>query len=166
MSLIFLDFDGVCHPASVFLKDGQPVLHGQGELFMWAPLLAQALDPYPDIQIVLSTTWQHVLGLEKARACLPSSLRSRVVGTTSDTIQDTSPYSTQASVLSKWHAMTRYQQILQYVQSMAVENWLAIDDDTMGWASEHLDHLIETNPALGLSDPDVVEQLRKALVNP
>ncbi len=66
--ILFLDFDGVLHPDGVYLVKGRPVLRAEGALFMWAPLLADALKNYPAVQIVLSTGWAHDLRFARAPA--------------------------------------------------------------------------------------------------
>ena len=44
--ILFLDFDGVLHPDEAYLVKGRPVLRAEGALFMWTPLLADALKNY------------------------------------------------------------------------------------------------------------------------
>jgi hypothetical protein len=45
--ILFLDFDGVLHPDAVYLERGRPVLRADGELFMWAHHLVDALASAP-----------------------------------------------------------------------------------------------------------------------
>ena len=79
--ILFLDYDGVLHPDDVYLERGRPVLHATGQqLFMWAPLLQDALTDHPDVRIVLSTSWARELRFTRARDKLPQGLRSRVIG--------------------------------------------------------------------------------------
>ncbi len=47
--VLFLDFDGVLHPDQAYLVKGRPVLRAEGALFMWAPLLVDALKNYPGV---------------------------------------------------------------------------------------------------------------------
>lgn len=56
--ILFLDFDGVLHPDAAFLVKGRPTLKAEGQLFMWAPLLVDVLADFPEVQIVLSTSWR------------------------------------------------------------------------------------------------------------
>lgn len=52
-------------------------------MFEHAPLLVALLAPYPDMRIVLSTSWVRVLGsMRKVARRLPPVLRARVVGAT------------------------------------------------------------------------------------
>ena len=163
--ILFVDYDGVFHPARVFLKDGKPELASDGGevLFMWTPLLESALASHPDIQIVLSTSWVHVLGFDTARNRLSDALRKRVTGATWHAAMDSSPYASQSSALSHWDRMTRYEQIALYVARAGVERWLAIDDDIEGWKDQHLSNLVQTHPDRGLSDEAVLLHLEKAL---
>ena len=161
--IAFLDFDGVLHPAFVYLKDGKPSLSADGELFMWAPLLVEALAPYPEIRIVLSTSWVHVIGYDDSRNALPESLRQRVIGATWHAALDSSPYASQTDTLLGWNQMTRYEQISLYANRVGVNHWLAIDDDHYGWKSEDKGRLIQTDPELGISEIVVFERFKKAL---
>lgn len=65
--ILFLDFDGVLHPDAAYLYGKTPRLNADGELFMWANLLVDALADQPDVQIVLSTSWVRLLSFKRAR---------------------------------------------------------------------------------------------------
>lgn len=160
---LMLDYDGCLHPAFIALENNHPVLKGEGRLFMWAPHLIEALAPYPDVKIVLSTSWVHVIGFERARNYLPEALRKRVIGATWFAAMDSSPYASQTSALHGWSHMTRYEQISLYLRRAEIEHWLAIDDDHIGWKPEERNRLIQTDPELGLSEIEVFERLKKAL---
>ena len=65
MVIIYLDFDGVLHHYDVYLDhSNRAVLRGMGALFEYASRLESILTPYPDIKIVLSTSWVRVKGLQ------------------------------------------------------------------------------------------------------
>lgn len=72
----FLDFDGVLHPDAVFMTRKGPILRAEGALFMWAGLLADVLHDFPQVQVVLSTSWVRYLGFSRARSYLPDPLKS------------------------------------------------------------------------------------------
>ncbi len=55
--VLYLDYDGVLHNDSVYRVRGQGIVIRDGVLFEWAHYLVEALRPYPDIRIVLSTSW-------------------------------------------------------------------------------------------------------------
>lgn len=79
--ILFLDFDGVLHPDAVYLRlNGQVELRAEGALFMWAVRLAAALQSYPEVRIVLSTSWVRHLGFSRARKALPADLAAKVIG--------------------------------------------------------------------------------------
>ena len=150
--ILMLDFDGVLHPQDVYEKNGRPVLCAEGELFMWAPLLVRALDPFPDIQIVLSTAWVYRMGFEYACKALPDSLRNRVIGVTFDTATD------------DWNYMTRYEEIGRYVSVNKIEHWISVDDDHVGWAEDQRYRLVQSDPDWGISEPQVFKRLQSALL--
>lgn len=151
--LIFLDFDGVLHPPEagdfvVVQREGVAMLEVSGErLFCWAEHLERALVPFPEVQLVISSTWrrQHTLG--ELRAKLPGALGARVSGTT------------------PLVAGTRYEQIRAYFpgEIEATGQWLAIDDDLEGWPEHELDRLVRCDPATGISSPEVLDALERKL---
>lgn len=156
--LLFLDFDGVLHPDAVFLSSRGVELRA-GALFMWAPLLVEALAPHQDVQIVLSTSWARNLGFHRARSVLPAELQSRVIG------------ATWHSAMGKgwpdfipWDTQTRWEQVEAYLSRLAEPvRWLAIDDDGQWWPSAQRERLILTDPNHGLSDPVVAAELAHKL---
>ena len=149
--ILFVDYDGVLHPRSVFLERGHLVLRRDDiALFEWSALLLEALAPYPEIRIVLSTSWV-TLGFSYAKAQLPRQLQERVIGATVDGADND----------FKW--LTRYRQILRYVQRNQCSRWLAIDDDVETWGDQHRAHLVATDGDLGLSQPDKLEELAAKL---
>jgi hypothetical protein len=157
--VLFLDFDGVLHPDAVYREKGRIVLRRtEVTLFEWAPMLAFALESHPEVRIVLSTSWVRVLSYDRARARLPSSLQTRVIGAT---------YHSQmrrwGEEAHRWSdpflTMTRYQQILGYVMRHQVKSWLAVDDDTESWNPAHTENLVATDSEQGISAPDTHAEL-------
>lgn len=69
-------------PDAVFLSRKGPQLWGDGTLFMWTELLESELKYFPDIKIVLSSSWVQNLGFSRSVKRLPTGLRSQVVGAT------------------------------------------------------------------------------------
>src|SRR5690606_29498763 len=52
MRVLFLDFDGVLHP----VEQAETALTH----FCWLPVLVRALQPYPDVRIVVHSTWRYL----------------------------------------------------------------------------------------------------------
>jgi hypothetical protein len=151
--ILFLDFDGVLHPEYVYLENGRPMLKGEGTLFMWAPLLVEALAPFPNVRIVLSTTWVRRRGFHRAKKVLPDALARRVVGATWHTDM----------LHMGWGEHTRYGQIAGHVMRAHLSDWVAIDDDDYGWQDSARERLVHTDGVLGLSGPGAVQELQEKL---
>lgn len=152
--VLYLDFDGVLHPDEVYQIRGKIVLKCDGmNLFEWAPLLVEQLEPYPDLQIVLSTSWVRVLSFNEARDWLPEALRRRVIGATWHRGMDQ----------NWWQFLTRYQQVSLHARRHKVARWLAIDDDVEGWPDECRTPLVDTDGMLGIAAPDTRALLHRKL---
>lgn len=160
--ILFLDFDGVLHPDSAYLVKGRPTLKGEGELFMWAPLLIKTLADFPEIQIVLSTSWARELSFNRARRWLPAELRRRVIGSTWHSAMSFKREGFH-SLATWWDGATRYQQIKRYAGRAGLTDWVAIDDQPEGWGADDLGKLVHTHSDTGLSDPVVLSLLAARL---
>lgn len=152
--VFFLDFDGCLHPDNVRRIEGQPVLLTEGrQLFEHVQLLAGLLEPYPELGIVLSTSWVRVFGLDESIARLPANLRSRVVGTTYEFCND----------VQEWMELSRFDQVMRYVAGNSVPSWLALEDDNNCWPEFFERNLVCPNPRLGLGEPRVQQELADKL---
>lgn len=155
--ILYLDYDGVLHPEPVYRhpKRGMyfGVEHEGHTLFEHANALIETLTPYPDISIVLSTSWVRVLGFSRARNYLPPLLRQRVIGAT---------FHSQMNQL-EFDAMTRGSQVLADATRRNVRGWVAVDDDTEGWLSAVDSHLVQTDGHTGISAPSAMEALIRKL---
>jgi len=69
--ILFLDFDGVMHP------NNQPEL-----LFVWVPRLAMWLDAWPEVDVVISSSWRVAHSQDEMVEMLGPIIGSRVVGCT------------------------------------------------------------------------------------
>lgn len=160
--IIFLDFDGVLHPDETFLLKGRPTLKADGTLFMWVPLLVDVLADFPEVKIVLSTSWARELSYTRACRWLPVPLRHRVIGSTWHSAMSLKRDGFR-SLPTWWDEATRYQQIKRYVGRAGLIEWIAIDDQPEGWATDDLDKLVHTHSDTGLSDPQMLERLASLL---
>jgi hypothetical protein len=155
--LLYLDYDGVLHPELVWRtrKNGIHLAPGleRHSLFENADLLVQALQPYPDARIILSTSWVRVLGFNQAAQRLSKPLRQRVIGATFHT-----------AMPRDWFlSLPRYQQILRDVERRSPTAWLAIDDDLSDLPRPPRRNFVVSDPLLGISAPAVIENLVEAL---
>lgn len=154
MPVLFLDYDGVLHPDAVYRTRQGLVLMREGvSLFEWVRILEEALAPHPEMRIVLSTAWVRVLGFDEARGRLPEALQERVVGATWHSRMDR----------AEWQALSRFGQVLRYVQRHRVAHWLAVDDDAQDWARECHGNLVHTHAEFGLSLASTRAELREKL---
>ncbi|WEE75567.1 hypothetical protein LZ683_15435 [Comamonas testosteroni] len=156
-AILYLDYDGVLHPEPVYRspRGGMHFSVDQAghSLFENSGILVEALAPYPEVAIVLSTSWVRVLSYSQAKAYLPDALRSRVIGATFH------------SAMNKFEfdAMTRGAQVLADATRREVTGWVALDDDDEGWVGPVSKHLVLTNGHKGLSAPDTVAELSDKL---
>lgn len=157
---LFLDYDGPLHPDEVYLIKGKIVLKADGvALFEYAPLLEQALAPFPQVKLVLATSWVKALGFDQAKAYLPAGLQTRVTG------------ATYHSKMPRewWSSMTRYEQIAAYVREHGVQRWLALDNDDEGWPETLRNRLVHVDDWLGVFEARAQQELQtklEALVAP
>jgi hypothetical protein len=152
--ILFLDYDGCLHADDVYLVDGVPIMRRAGcQMFEHANLLAKILAPYPDVQIVLSTSWVGTFSLIRAKLYLPEALQQRVVGTTYEFREDN----------LAWMELSRFEQVMHYVRGKNVHSWVALDDDNRDWPEQYGQHLVCPIPRLGLGDARVQTELAEKL---
>ena len=158
--ILYLDYDGVLHPADVRVtasEPQQPRVYSGGQptdhaLFEHVALLERILAPFPDVRISLATSWVRTLGFEFAVQQLTPSLRARVVGTI------------WRGALLRFPPRTRHDAITTDVEERNVQRWLALDDDVDGWPEERRHLVIAPNNAWeGLSQPRLADELSDAL---
>jgi hypothetical protein len=152
--VLFLDFDGVLHPEDVRRRAGKGpyIATPSGHvLFEHAPLLAAVLRPYPDIRIVLSTSWvRWYRSVHRVARKLPPELKARVVGATyHQHMEEESP---------------RGMQIWADVLRRKPAAWLALDDDYLHWPTWCREQLVRTDEVLGISAPQVLDELKAKLL--
>ncbi len=159
--VLYLDFDGVLHHDDVWLDwRNRPYLRGPGHLFEYAERLVHILAPYPQVDFVLSTSWVRVKRFGYACKRLPLALRRRVIGATWH-----SRFALDDELVDWWvDRSTRYEQIARDVRRRQPGQWLALDDDAIGWPDAALAHLVRCDPQLGLSEPRVRLQLEEHLI--
>ncbi|MGV8865072.1 MAG: HAD domain-containing protein [Pseudomonas sp.] len=154
--VLFLDYDGVLHPDAVFRMRHGLELRAPGHLLMHADLLAEILQDFPQIKIVLSTSWVRLLSFRRARGVLPASLQQRTVGATWHSRMPRAP-------LYGYDLYTRYEQIRAAVTAAGLTRWIAIDDDPdYSWPAND-SRLIRCDPDFGLGAMSTQNELREKL---
>jgi hypothetical protein len=146
-SILFLDFDGVLHP--------EPC-HRSEELFCHVPRLEDILRDFPNVEVVITSTWREKYDLATLRAHFSKDIAARIIGVTPD-----------------WRALDHLpSSLMPYPRHMEIEAWLrkykntwtlwvAIDD--RHWLFKpFLSNLIRCDPARGI-DADIERNLREKL---
>ena len=115
-------------------------------LFEWMPILEEILAPYPQMAIVLSTSWVRARSFDFAKAQLSPAIQQRVIGAT---------YLRREMNKYVFLGKPRWQQIAEDVGRRKPRTWVALEDDVEGWPNRSLGHLVQTGEATGLADSDV-----------
>jgi hypothetical protein len=152
--VLYLDFDGVLHPEDVILDTaGEPYIRSPAgaHLFENASLLEQLLEPYSQVQIILSTSWVRSVGHEKSVERLTPALAARVVGST---FMPSGSWGAPAST-------PRGHEVMADVRRRGLElwQWLAIDDADEAWPDYVRDNLVLSDKVLGISHPQTCAEL-------
>ena len=158
--IIYLDYDGVLHADEAYRTKRGVELRGGGQLFEHAGILIDALAPYPDARIILSTSWVRELGFDRARSYLPDDLARLVIGSTYHSKMESDD---DFRSNMQWGMMTRHEQIYSHAARHQIRHWFAIDDDHADWPDIQFDQLVATKGKLGLNDFFAKQQLNKLL---
>lgn len=155
--VLYLDFDGVLHHQNVRVsyKNGLFIEAPERyKLFQHADLLASLLAPFPQVQIVLSTSWAVRYGVTDAAKKLPQELQARVIGGT---------FHNRHMHKQEFLDTHRGQQVAADVFRRQPRDWLALDYDEEGWHPSHLRHFVQTHQYEGISDPEVLTNFKSKL---
>lgn len=158
--IAYLDYDGVLHPDAVYWKLKKGIfLDGPGTLFEHARILEHLLEPWPDVQLVLSTSWVPMFSFSRARRFLPEGLKKRVIGSTWH-----SSMRSDWEWKNWWETASRFDTILQDVMRRRPAAWIALDDDVADWDPRLSNHLVATQGNQGLNDRAVQNRLTQKLI--
>lgn len=162
MTTCYLDFDGVLHHENVGRGPRRTarMLEQRHSLFEWAGYLADALHPYPNVSIVLSTSWVRVLGYDRAKNSLPPVLRHRVVGATYHRRE----HGATRDLREFWACTARGVQIARDIERRRPSQWFAIDDATDEFLPWQMDRLVACNSETGLSEQEARWRLAEVLL--
>lgn len=156
LCILYLDFDGVLHHEDVHYhpRRGAYMFPAGYRLFEHAALLESLLEPYPDLKIVLSTSWVRQYGCYGAAQRLPASLKNRVVGATFHSKMRREEFLADPRGLQVWRDVVR----------RSPGHWLALDDDAVDWPEWCRDCLVHTDPVRGISAPGLADTISQKLV--
>lgn len=153
---LYLDFDGVLHHENVLWhpkKGAYLCAPPQYTLFQHADLLVSLMAPYPDIKIVLSTSWVRSYGCANTAKRLPIELRRRVIGATFHSQMDEPLFVDTPRGVQVWRDVVRRNP----------KDWLALDDDHADWPTWCLNNYIQTHEHEGIGDPAVLRRIKDKL---
>lgn len=152
---IYLSFGGVMNVGHGVLDElGDITLDTNRRLLEYAPYLVDALTPYPQVQIIVTTSWLHSLGAGRTIALLPDELRRRVVGTTLGTPP-------RLGEIKDGTAKTM--SVIRHAAKHGLTRWLALDDEAWGVPSDFEQHFLHTESETALGAPEARKHLREWL---
>ena len=138
MRAIFLDFDGVTHGAG----DGvEAAVH-----FQWLHVLVQLLDPWPDVNLAVHSTWRYHHTPKELQALL-GPLGSRFIGA--------APRGPRAEAILWFLHM-----------NPAITRYLVLDDAPQEFPADFPGDLVFCDSRSGVSAPEVQARIRAWLEAP
>lgn len=159
---LFPDFDGTLHVGhAVAETDGQVSLESGRRVFEYAPLLVQLLAPYPDVEIVLTTSRLDAMTDETVLAYLPPELSRRVIDTTRGR---------RPRLSYMLNGSGRTDVLTWYAFGNGLTQWLAIDDSVYGAyhfgrePGQLMRNFLLLDSIRGISDEGAQQQIRECLV--
>ena len=133
--LIFLDFDGVLHPQNPF----EPL----GDLaFCHLPRFENVVRDYPNIEIVISSTWRENRTLDQLKSLFSEDIAPRIIGTTPITPS-----------VGCFQPSRREGEILDWLvdAKREVEPWIALDDAAWQFTPPR-EHLLVCQTHIGFDE--------------
>lgn len=154
--VVYVDYDGCLHHGEVYWKKNVGAYikaEPRYTLFQHVALLEELIEPFPQVRIVLSTSWVVRYGYWKAKKRLPAGLQSRCIGAT---------YS-YAIKGNAWHDLPRGEQVTRDAEKRQLTRWFALDDDAVGWPSLTRGNLIQSDYHEGIAPLVVQNAIRERL---
>ncbi|RJG02639.1 HAD domain-containing protein [Noviherbaspirillum sedimenti] len=140
--ILFLDFDGVLHPE--FYKQGE-------ELFCRRDKLETILRDYPQVEIVISSTWRQTRSLSELQALFSPDIGPRIIGVT----PDWRDLPELCDVIGNYPRHVEVEGWLRQANRVW-ESWVALDDRGY-WFRPFLKNLVMCDAATGINDVVEVE---------
>lgn len=143
--VVFLDFDGVLHPVGEPALGEEFRLVSNPRLFCYLPYLIDALLPYPEVRIVVSSDWRRLFDDDTLRGCLGAA-GDRFAG------------------VVETYGGTRAEEIYAEVTRRGLVRWLALDNHPSVREGSMTDaRFIACDPLMGLGNTKTQADLRKKL---
>jgi hypothetical protein len=145
--LLFLDFDGVLHPEPSFQSE---------TLFCHLPKLESILRDFPNVDVVISSSWRDTRTLTELQALFSPDIRMRIVGVTPD-------WRNHPGLFDVIGNYPRHIEIEAWRRDSGRlwEDWIAIDDRAY-WFRPFLKNLVRCDPTTGLTG-EIETELRQRL---
>lgn len=160
--VLFLDFDGCLHNSNVVMKpcsqadalnlsaeerrfvtNNNYLVTGEN-LFEHCNRLAVALEPFPEVRIVITSTWRKHFNLDELKGFLPPSLAVRVIGVTPEMF-----------TIAGDGVTVRSREINRYLErnGLSDEQWIVLDDtDYLFYGYGENPHLLLLDAKQGFTD--------------
>lgn len=125
MILLFLDFDGVLHPALNYRRNN----------FCQLPIFEAVMREHHEVSIIISSSWRHIYSLAELKAFFSADIAERINGMTGNS-----------------NGKQRYVEITHYLEQHVVEGtpWLVLDDNVFGFPSRWT-NLVLCDSRIGLT---------------
>ncbi|NJA90137.1 hypothetical protein HCX48_13030 [Rhodocyclus tenuis] len=135
--ILFLDFDGVLHPQ----YEGQAA--PADVAFCHLPRFEAVMRDFPDVEIVISSSWREHLPLDALRARFSLDIAARISGTTELPV-----YVTEPPLIER-----REWEIVSWLiaQGRQDEPWIALDDAVWQF-KEHRQRVVSCLWYVGMDD--------------
>lgn len=173
---LYLGISGVCHPSESLydLVFGRSPWQDGHSRYQSVPVLEAALRPWPEVELILTSSqpWAH--GLASVLQDLGQLLARRVTGYTYEDLTTkakrtfrTRNGSTRTVGFSDedYWRMNKAQIVAAHVAWRRPKRWVAVDDDSILWSDEvRKDKLVLTDGCLGLNDSAVQDRLKTVLL--
>ncbi len=144
--VLFLDIDGVLHPA---------ICSSDADLLCRRPLLEAVVRECPQVEIVISSTWRESRTLPQLQALFSADISARIIGVT-----------------PVWQAIQDEASMETYVRQAEIEAWLrqagrvrepwVALDDLPSLFRPFLPNLVLSDPMTGLTE-EICATLRQRL---
>lgn len=172
---VYLGISGVLHPSETtyeLVRGRSPWSEGHST-YEGGPILQRALEPWPQVRIVLTSTQPRTRGLPSVLEELGPSLAARVVGFAYEDITTkvrrqvgtrggmtrTVGYSSE----DYWR-MNKAEIVASHVAWSRPEKWIVIDDEDILWPLDvRRDRLVLTDGCVGLRCSEAQDRLQTVL---